>query len=92
MSGALTIAAPLDRELTNWYNLTVMVSDGISGSGAQALNDTMTIRVSVLDANEFAPSFIGGPILQFHVAEDTAVYHAYQVSTKCVFIVRIFIT
>jgi hypothetical protein len=77
--GVLTISAPLSRELTNWYNLTIMVSYGVSGSGDQALSDTATIYVNVLDTNEFGPSFIGGPTLILHVTEGAAMHHALQV-------------
>jgi hypothetical protein len=87
--GVLRISAPLDREVINWYNLTVMVSDGISSSDTRAFNDTAIVYLSVLDTNEFNPLFIGGPTFQFHVTDGITIYHAFQVSTSVIFHVEL---
>jgi hypothetical protein len=69
----LKISAPLDREWTYWYNLTVMVSDGISDSDVEALNDTAMVFVSVIASNDFTTSY--------HVSESlTTAYSAIAVS------------
>ena len=50
-SGAVTIAAPLDRELTSHYILTLTATDG----GGRAANATLSI--TVLDTNDMQPIF-----------------------------------
>ncbi|CAK1577864.1 unnamed protein product [Parnassius mnemosyne] len=53
MSGALTIARPLDFERRKEYFLTVQALDG----GTPPLSDHATINVTVLDGNDNAPVF-----------------------------------
>jgi hypothetical protein len=78
--GVLKISALLDHKLTNQYNLTVIVSDGVSSSGLQALNDTATVYVSVFDMNGFILTSTVVATSQFHVTEATTSYAIPQVS------------
>ena len=48
--GVISVAQPLDRESVPSYELSVMVS-------LNNKNDTTVVRVTLLDANDHAPSF-----------------------------------
>jgi hypothetical protein len=77
LTGILKVYAPIDRELTSSYNLTVLVSDGVSG-GADMLNDTATVYITVTDTNEYNPIFTDGSTVQIHVTEGSDVQHVRQ--------------
>jgi hypothetical protein len=55
------------------------VSDGVSG-GADMLNDTATVYITVTDTNEYNPIFTDGPMVQIHVLEGSAVQHVWQLN------------
>lgn len=52
-SGKLRVAGELDRETTDFYNLTVQVTDG----GAPARSDTAFVVISITDINDNSPKF-----------------------------------
>ena len=69
-SGLLTVAAPLDRERSDFYELSVVARDsGTSGSG---LSSRALIRIRILDVNDVAPRF-GRTYQLVKVREDTPV-------------------
>ena len=54
-SGVLSVAAPLDRERRDFYELAVVARDGASGTGG--LWSKALIRIRILDVNDVAPRF-----------------------------------
>ena len=52
-NGQLRVAAQLDRETTDFYNLTVRVTDG----GKPALSNVGFVQVHITDINDNAPTF-----------------------------------
>lgn len=52
-NGQLRVASQLDRETTDFYNLTVSVTDG----GKPALSDLGFVQVHITDSNDNAPKF-----------------------------------
>lgn len=53
VTGAITVAKPLDREKTPTYFLTVQATD----RGSTPRTDTSTVSVLLLDINDFVPMF-----------------------------------
>lgn len=53
VTGAITVAKPLDREKTPTYSLTVQATD----RGSTPRTDTSTISIVLLDINDFVPIF-----------------------------------
>ena len=54
-SGLLRVAAPLDRERTEFYELSVVARD--SGTSGGGLSSRALVRVRILDVNDVAPQF-----------------------------------
>lgn len=52
-SGAVTLAAPLDRETTSAYSFTVVATDG----GPEPLSSSARVTVLVQDYNDNPPVF-----------------------------------
>uniref|UniRef100_A0A1I8GS27 Cadherin domain-containing protein n=1 Tax=Macrostomum lignano TaxID=282301 RepID=A0A1I8GS27_9PLAT len=69
-TGQVTVASPvtLNREAIPVYQLVVQVQD----NGSPAKSATSTLTVSVMDVNEFAPSF-ASPTVSFSIAENSPV-------------------
>ena len=67
--GTLVLLGGLDRETRSTYLLHIEVSDG-GVDGANVLTAEATVNVSVLDTNEFSPTFVGGPVYQVIVLEE----------------------
>lgn len=61
-SGELYIAAPLDREKQNFYELVIRAADG--NNDLTSLHSDAFVRISVLDVNDNAPSF---PLSQYSI-------------------------
>ena len=55
--GTVRTRGPLDREARETHTLTVIAADG----GTPSLSVTTTFRVTVLDENDAAPTFVQGP-------------------------------
>uniref|UniRef100_A0A2K5Q1K7 FAT atypical cadherin 4 n=1 Tax=Cebus imitator TaxID=2715852 RepID=A0A2K5Q1K7_CEBIM len=53
VTGAITVAKPLDREKTPTYLLTVQATD----RGSTPRTDTSTVSIALLDINDFIPIF-----------------------------------
>uniref|UniRef100_A0A2K5E9P2 FAT atypical cadherin 4 n=1 Tax=Aotus nancymaae TaxID=37293 RepID=A0A2K5E9P2_AOTNA len=53
VTGAITVAKPLDREKTPTYLLTVQATD----RGSTPRTDTSTVSIALLDINDFVPIF-----------------------------------
>lgn len=53
VTGAITVAKPLDREKTPTYSLTVQATD----RGSTPRTDTTTVNIVLLDINDFVPMF-----------------------------------
>ncbi|KAF4011869.1 hypothetical protein G4228_003419 [Cervus hanglu yarkandensis] len=53
VTGAITVAKPLDREKTPTYSLTVQATD----RGSTPRTDTSTVSIVLLDVNDFVPIF-----------------------------------
>ncbi|XP_025729766.2 protocadherin Fat 4 [Callorhinus ursinus] len=53
VTGAITVAKPLDREKTPTYSLTVQAAD----RGSTPRTDTTTVSIVLLDINDFVPMF-----------------------------------
>lgn len=53
VTGAITVAKPLDREITPTYSLTVQAAD----RGSTPRTDTSTVSIVLLDINDFVPMF-----------------------------------
>ncbi|XP_024906692.1 protocadherin Fat 4 [Pteropus alecto] len=53
VTGAVTVARPLDREKTSTYLLTVQAAD----RGSTPRTDTSTVSIVLLDSNDFVPTF-----------------------------------
>uniref|UniRef100_A0A8B9X0V6 Protocadherin Fat 4 n=1 Tax=Bos mutus grunniens TaxID=30521 RepID=A0A8B9X0V6_BOSMU len=53
VTGAITVAKPLDREKTPTYSLTVQATD----RGSTPRTDTSTVSIVLLDINDFVPIF-----------------------------------
>uniref|UniRef100_A0A2I3HFW5 Protocadherin Fat 4 n=1 Tax=Nomascus leucogenys TaxID=61853 RepID=A0A2I3HFW5_NOMLE len=53
VTGAITVAKPLDREKTPTYHLTVQATD----RGSTPRTDTSTVSIVLLDINDFVPIF-----------------------------------
>uniref|UniRef100_A0A2K6SJR2 FAT atypical cadherin 4 n=1 Tax=Saimiri boliviensis boliviensis TaxID=39432 RepID=A0A2K6SJR2_SAIBB len=53
VTGAITVAKPLDREKTPTYLLTVQATD----RGSTPRKDTSTVSIALLDINDFVPIF-----------------------------------
>ncbi|XP_068147300.1 protocadherin-like wing polarity protein stan isoform X2 [Drosophila tropicalis] len=67
-TGAIVTNAPLDRETTSGYLLTVTAKDG----GNPSLSDTTDVEISVTDVNDNAPMF-KNPLYQSSILEDALV-------------------
>ncbi|XP_065082456.1 protocadherin-like wing polarity protein stan isoform X2 [Ochlerotatus camptorhynchus] len=67
-TGAIVTNAPLDRETTSGYLLTVMAKDG----GNPSLSDTTDVEVSITDVNDNAPQF-KVPLYQATIPEDALI-------------------
>lgn len=67
-TGAIVTSAPLDRETTSGYLLTVTAKDG----GNPSLSDTTDVEISVTDVNDNAPTF-KNPLYQSSILEDALV-------------------
>ena len=52
-SGEISLVSKLDRETTDYYNLTVRVTDG----GSPARSDTAVVKINVTDVNDNPPIF-----------------------------------
>ncbi|XP_042548928.1 protocadherin Fat 4, partial [Dipodomys spectabilis] len=65
VTGAITVARPLDRERIPVYLLTVQATD----RGSTPRSDTSTVRVVLLDVNDFVPTFELSPY-SVHVPEN----------------------
>ena len=52
-SGDISPVSELDRETTDYYNLTVQVTDG----GSPGLSDTAVVEISITDINDNRPKF-----------------------------------
>ncbi|XP_036985754.2 protocadherin Fat 4 isoform X1 [Artibeus jamaicensis] len=65
VTGAITVAKPLDRERTPTYLLTVQATD----RGSTPRTDTSTVSVVLLDVNDFVPVFELSPY-SVHVPEN----------------------
>lgn len=71
ITGLLTVAAPLDRERRDFYEITVIARDGASSSGP-SLTAKALVRVKILDVNDVAPRF-ARPWQVVKIREDTPV-------------------
>ena len=69
-NGQITTTASLDREDKETYTLTLIVSDGCTGSCSISIETT--VFVTVTDVNDNAPSFVQGPATA-QVMENAAV-------------------
>uniref|UniRef100_A0A336MVD4 CSON001872 protein n=1 Tax=Culicoides sonorensis TaxID=179676 RepID=A0A336MVD4_CULSO len=67
-TGAITTNAPLDRETTSGYLLTVTAKDG----GNPSLSDTTEIEIFVTDVNDSPPTF-KVPLYQASILEDALI-------------------
>ena len=67
-SGEIYLTAPLDRENTPTYSLTVDVWDGFSGHTV-----TTTVQVSVTDENDNRPQFTSDDVITSSVLEHSSV-------------------
>lgn len=65
VTGAITVAKPLDRERTPTYVLTVQATD----RGSTPRTDTSTVSIVLLDVNDFVPVFELSPY-SVHVPEN----------------------
>ncbi|XP_055990500.1 protocadherin Fat 4 [Sorex fumeus] len=65
VTGAISVARPLDRERSPEYSLTVQASD----RGSPPRTDTCTVSVRLLDVNDFVPVFELSPYT-VHVPEN----------------------
>ncbi|KAM7143149.1 protocadherin Fat 4 [Molossus nigricans] len=65
VTGAITVAKPLDRERTPSYLLTVQAAD----RGSTPRTDTCTVSIVLLDSNDFVPVFELSPY-SVHVPEN----------------------
>lgn len=52
-TGEVSLAASLDREATEAYDLVIRATDG----GTDSRRDVITVHVNVLDVNDFVPTF-----------------------------------
>lgn len=52
-TGVLIIAIPLDHEIQDYYNLTIMALD----DGTPALSATQIVTIMILDVNDERPQF-----------------------------------
>ena len=52
-NGVITLAASLNRETTEAYDLVIRATDG----GTDSRRDEITVHVNVLDVNDFVPTF-----------------------------------
>ena len=83
--GTLVLLGGLNRETRSTYLLHIEVSDG-GINGANALTAEATVNVSVLDTNEFSPTFVGGPVYQVIVLEEQKKFNlTVHVARLCVF-------
>ncbi|XP_019645840.1 PREDICTED: protocadherin Fat 4-like [Branchiostoma belcheri] len=55
-TGEISVVRPLDRETTDFYNLTVRVYDNIYGATPQLSSDVQ-VEITVLDVDDNPPSF-----------------------------------
>ncbi|XP_035677121.1 protocadherin Fat 4-like [Branchiostoma floridae] len=55
-TGEISVVRPLDRETTDFYNLTVRVHDNVYG-GLPQLTADVQVEITVLDVDDNAPSF-----------------------------------
>ncbi|XP_066284098.1 cadherin-23-like [Branchiostoma lanceolatum] len=55
-TGDISVLRPLDRETTNFYNLTVRVHDNVYGGAPQLFADVQ-VEIMVLDVDDNPPSF-----------------------------------
>ena len=51
LTGAITVAAPLNFEVVSSYNLTVVATDG----GALPLSSSIAVSITITDSNDVAP-------------------------------------
>nr|KAF6346486.1 FAT atypical cadherin 4 [Pipistrellus kuhlii] len=65
VTGAITVAKPLDREKTPTYSLTIQAAD----RGSTPRTDTSTVSIVLLDSNDFVPVFELSPY-SIHVPEN----------------------
>ncbi|KAF7659342.1 hypothetical protein LDENG_00299230 [Lucifuga dentata] len=63
----LLVSKPLDREITNKYDITLRVTD----KGLPPLSDDETINLEILDINDNAPTF-SQSLYTIHVVENNA--------------------
>lgn len=67
-TGAIITNAPLDRETTSGYLLTVTAKDG----GNPSLSDTTDVEITISDVNDNAPTF-KVPLYQASISEDALI-------------------
>ncbi|XP_058836851.1 protocadherin-like wing polarity protein stan isoform X3 [Topomyia yanbarensis] len=67
-TGAIVTNAPIDRETTSGYLLTVTAKDG----GNPSLSDTTDVEISITDVNDNAPQF-KVPLYQATIPEDALI-------------------
>ena len=81
----MVLLGGLDRETRSTYLLHVVVSDG-GIDGVNVLTAEATINISVLDTNEFSPTF-GRPVYQVVVLEEQSeVNLTVTISRLCVLV------
>ncbi|MFT7806101.1 cadherin-23 [Arapaima gigas] len=57
-TGEISIASPLDRETEDHYTLTAVARDNPGGSPNDRRENSVKVKVNVLDVNDFQPSFL----------------------------------
>lgn len=70
-SSSLCLKAELDREMQNFYNVTVTASDRVQLASLQ-LTSTTQIHVTVGDVNDNAPQFVSADTVK--ITEDAALH------------------
>ncbi|NWU32235.1 PCD23 protein, partial [Dyaphorophyia castanea] len=70
LSGSLTTASPLDREITRSVILTVFAEDQAINLTERRL-DSLAVKIVILDVNDNSPNFMSSPLS--YVTEDVEV-------------------